>query len=242
MNCSMLEEKIHQIKGEPNVIVLPEMFSTGFTMNAKNVAEQPNGPTAQWMGRMARETGALIVGSVVIEEDKKFFNRLLWVQPDGRTKSYDKRHLFRMANEHHIYTSGKARMIEDWKGWKICPLICYDLRFPVWSRNAGLDYDVLIYVANWPAARVSAWDALLKARAIENLCYSIGVNRTGKDGNDIAYTGHSAVIDFKGDYLFQAKDQSMVSSVELDYGALQSFREKFPAHEDADMFTIDPDY
>ncbi|NJN41618.1 MAG: amidohydrolase [Flammeovirgaceae bacterium] len=242
MNCSMFEQKIHQIKGEMDVIVLPEMFSTGFTMNAKIVAEEPEGPSTQWMRKMARETQALVLGSLVIKEDENYFNRLLWVQPDGFIRSYDKRHLFRMANEHQIYTPGNSRLIEEWKGWKICPLVCYDLRFPVWSRNNVLDYDVLIYVANWPAARVNAWDTLLKARAIENLCYTIGVNRVGKDGNDIPYVGHSAIIDFKGDCLFQAGESSAVHSMELDYESLQAFRKKFPAHEDADMFTIDPDF
>ena len=242
MNCSMFEQKIHQIKGDTDVIVLPEMFSTGFTMSGKNVAEKPHGPTTQWMGRMARETSSLVIGSVVIEENQKFFNRLLWVQPDGLIRTYDKRHLFRMANEHQVYTPGNSRLIEEWKGWKICPLVCYDLRFPVWSRNNSLDYDVLIYVANWPATRVGAWDTLLKARAIENLSYSIGVNRVGKDGNDIPYSGHSAVIDFKGDYIYQAFQQEEVCTIELDFESLKTFRKKFPAHEDADMFTIDPDF
>ena len=166
-----------------------------------------------------------------------FKHRLLWMQPDGQYKTYDKRHLFRMADEDQSYAMGQERIIVEWKGWKICPLICYDLRFPVWSRNRNLEYDLLLYVANWPAARVSAWDSLLKARAIENVSYALGVNRVGQDGNEIAYNGHTGVYSPKGDTLaFSDKEEILL--VDLNKRELDSFRSKFPAHLDADEFEL----
>lgn len=242
MNCSAMEQKIWQIKNPTDVIILPEMFSTGFTMKAKQVAESMDGQTVAWMKKIAKEWGALVLGSIVIQENGRYFNRLIWAQPDGVIKTYNKRHLFRMAEEDKIYSSGKSKLIAEWKGWRICPMVCYDLRFPVWSRNGvnneTLDYDLLIYVANWPAVRVGAWDALLKARAIENLSHVVGVNRVGKDGNEIPHNGHSAVIDYKGDYLYQAEEKIIVHSLELNYEQLNSFRRKFPAFKDADKFEI----
>jgi omega-amidase len=243
-NVSSLEEKIWRIGQETDVIVLPEMFTTGFTMNAKRLAEPLNLHTFKWMKQMAAQTGALILGSYIAEEDTKFHNRLLWMQPDGRFFTYDKRHLFRMADEHLTYTAGTSRLTAEWKGWRICPLICYDLRFPVWSRNVyrsdlgRMDYDVLIYVANWPAARIQAWDVLLKARAVENLCYTAGVNRVGKDGNNIDHNGHSAVYGPRGETLAFAADRETTLTVELSWDELATYREKFPAWMDADDFKI----
>ena len=206
---------------------------------------------------MAAQTGAVVTGSYVVKENGSFFNRLIWMQPDGQFDTYDKRHLFRMAGEDAIYTAGTRRIVKEWKGWRICPLICYDLRFPVWSRNnvslglspgqvtkernqpSSFDYDLLLYVANWPAARRNAWNVLLQARAIENLSYVIGVNRVGEDGNRHPYTGDSAVIDFKGDVLFRHSDTEIIHQQTLSLDELRAFREKFPANLDADAFSID---
>ncbi len=243
-NLSMLEEKIWRINKPADVIVLPEMFTTGFTMNARHLAEPMNLHTFKWMRQMAAQTGALMLGSYIVSEDNQFYNRLLWMQPDGQFFTYDKRHLFRMANEHLTYSAGRQRLVQVWKSWRICPLICYDLRFPVWSRNRynpaikQMEYDALIVVANWPAARIAAWDTLLRARAIENLCYAAGVNRTGTDGNGITYNGHSAVFGPRGDTLAFEEEAETAIIVELDAGTLISYREKFPAWRDADNFEI----
>lgn len=243
-NLSSLEEKIWRIEKETDVIVLPEMFTTGFTMNAKKLGEPLNLHTFKWLKQMAAQTGALVLGSHIAEENKKFYNRLIWMQPDGRFFTYDKRHLFRMADEHLTYTAGISRLTAEWRGWRICPLICYDLRFPVWSRNIyrtdlnRMDFDLLVYVANWPAARVQAWDALLKARAVENLCYAAGVNRVGRDGNNIEYNGHSAVYGPRGETLAFEADQEAIITIELSGDEIISYREKFPAWMDADNFQI----
>ena len=204
----MFEEKIWQIKRVTDVIVLPEMFTTGFTMAAAKMAEHMNMRTFKWMKQMADQTGALILGSYIVTVHDRYYNRLLWMEPGGNFKTYDKRHLFRMANEHKTYSQGESLLISSWKGWRICPLVCYDLRFPVWSRNRWdatakrPSYDVAVYVANWPTARIDAWNTLLKARAIENLSYVVGVNRVGQDGNGIEYNGHSSVISPKGEVIF----------------------------------------
>lgn len=243
-NLSSMEEKIWRIGQETHVIVLPEMFTTGFTMQAQRMAEPMNLHTFKWMKQMAAQTGALMLGSYIVEENKKYFNRLLWMQPDGRFFTYDKRHLFRMADEHLTYSAGNSRLVAEWKGWRICPLICYDLRFPVWSRNHyvnalnRMDYDLLIYVANWPAARIQAWDVLLRARAIENLCYAAGVNRVGQDGNNITYNGHSAVYGPRGEQLAFEEESEAIITVELSADELHSYRNKFPAWMDADDFHI----
>lgn len=181
-NLAMLEEKIWPLKGKVDLIVLPEMFPTGFSMEAEKLAEPMNFTTIKWLLQMASQTKAVVTGSVIIKEGKQYFNRLLWVSPEGEIAFYDKRHLFRMADEDHHYSMGKQRKVFSLKGWKILPQVCYDLRFPVWSRNTSdedgqMDYDLAFYIASWPAARDSAWDVLLKARAVENLCYTIGVNR-----------------------------------------------------------------
>lgn len=237
-NLAMLEEKIMNIEHETDLIVLPEMFTTGFSMNPAKVAEPMNLTATRWMKQMAAQTKAVITGSVVIKENDQFFNRLLWVEPNGTIDSYDKRHLFRMAKEHEVYSGGTKKIIKEIKGWKICPLICYDLRFPVWSRNTNLAYDVLLYVANWPAVRMYPWDSLLVARAIENQAYVVGVNRIGNDGNGIPHDGHSSVIDFKGEVLFKNKGEAIVHQHSLDKKSLDDFRQKFPAYLDADGFEI----
>ncbi|WP_461100889.1 amidohydrolase [Spirosoma koreense] len=242
-NRAMLEEHIFTLPEPTDLIVLPEMFTTGFTMDARAVAEPMNLTTFRWMKQMAAQTGAVVTGSYVVQEGGRFFNRLVWMQPDGQFDTYDKRHLFRMAGEDAVYTPGPRRIVKEWKGWRICPLVCYDLRFPVWSRNhetesQAFDYDLLLYVANWPAARRNAWNVLLQARAVENLSYVIGVNRVGKDGNGHAYSGDSAVIDFKGEVLFRQTDAETIHQQSLSLEELRAFREKFPANLDADRFTI----
>ena len=225
-----------------DVIVLPEMFTTGFTMASRTMAEHMDGPTHAWMQEIARETRAAICGSIIIEKAGEYYNRFLWVNPDGLTTTYDKRHLFRMADEHDHFTAGHRNVVIDYKGWKIRPQICYDLLFPVWSRNRIVDgkheYDLLINVANWPEARVAAWDTLLKARAIENHAYVIGVNRFGQDGNKIEYCGHSGVYDPKGNALAYLAKNLVAYATKLNYAELASYRENFPAQLDADDFEL----
>jgi omega-amidase len=237
-NRAMLEEKIWQIGSPTDLIILPEMFTTGFSMQAPELAEPMNLHTFKWLKQMAAQTNAVIMGSYIVQENGNYFNRLIWMQPNGEFAHYDKRHLFRMAEEHKTYTGGTQKMIQTLKGWRICPLICYDLRFPVWSRNINLEYDLLVYVANWPQARNSAWKTLLQARAIENLSYCVGVNRVGTDGKGIYYSGDSAVIDFKGTHLFQKADEEAIFSLTLEKNELLEYRQKFPAHLDADTFEI----
>lgn len=237
-NMAMFEEKIWQIEDETDLIVLPEMFSTGFTMEAKELAEPMNFHTFRWLANMAKQKNTNIVGSFIVKEDKKYFNRLVLMQADETFFVYDKRHLFRMAKEHETFSEGTEKVLPEIKGWKILPLICYDLRFPIWSRNVNLAYDALIYVANWPKARRTAWQTLLKARAVENLAYVIAVNRVGEDGNKIAYSGDSAVIDPKGHLIFEQADTEFIKTFELDKEALVKYREKFPAYLDADTFEI----
>lgn len=241
-NLAMFEEKIWQIQGKTDIILLPEMFNTGFSMEVQLLAEHPQGKTFRWMKQMAAQTEALLIGSSIVNDQGKFYNRLFWVEPDGSYASYDKRHLFRMAEEHHYFDMGKHRLVREWKGWKICPLVCYDLRFPAWSRNRLIndepEYDLLLYVANWPAARVEAWNTLLKARAIENLSYVAGVNRIGEDGNGISYNGCSAVLDAKGQSLWFQEETEMIETLTLGAEALKNFRGKFPALLDGDDFEI----
>lgn len=238
-NRAMFEEKIWQLDQPTDLIILPEMFTTGFSMEAQKLAEGMNLATHKWMKQMAAQTQAVVVGSFICVQGEAYFNRLLWMEPSGNYDYYDKRHLFRMAKEHHHYTTGERLIIKEWKGWKILPLICYDLRFPVWSRNVDQAYDLSIYVANWPEVRRAPWRTLLKARAIENLSYVVGVNRVGKDGNDIPYAGDSAVIDFKGEVIFEKTQEEAIYTTVLDKEALTKFRAKFPAHLDADTFAIE---
>ncbi len=244
-NLAMLEEMIWSIEGGADLIVLPEMFNTGFTMAAAEYAEPMNSRSYRWMKQMAAQTGAVVTGSIIVKEKGNFFNRLLWMAPDGHCLQYDKRHLFRMGREHLTYNAGQQRLIAQLNHWRICPLVCYDLRFPVWSRNQyhhqedSLDYDVLIYVANWPMVRVKVWDTLLQARALENQCYVLGVNRIGTDGEDIAYNGHTNAINYKGEPMLPTEERAGVRSVEIDLKALQDFRQKFPAYKDGDRFSLE---
>lgn len=238
-NRAMLEEHIFSLPTPTDLIVLPEMFTTGFTMDAQAVAEPMNLTTFRWMRQMAAQTRAVVTGSYVVQTGaSQFFNRLIWMEPDGTFDTYDKRHLFRMAGEETVYTAGTRRIVKEWKGWRICPLICYDLRFPVWSRSRNLEFDLLLYVANWPAVRRNVWNTLLQARAIENLSYVAGVNRVGEDGNHHAYAGESALIDFKGEVLFRQADVEVIHQQTLSLEELRDFRAKFPAQLDADVFTI----
>jgi omega-amidase len=244
-NLAMFEEKVWQIGNTTDVIVLPEMFTTGFTMNAPKLAEMMNMRTFKWMKQMADQTGALMLGSYIVKTHDRYYNRLLWMEPGGNYKTYDKRHLFRMADEHKTYTPGESMLISTWKGWRICPLICYDLRFPVWSRNTWdvsarrLAYDVNIFVANWPTTRIDAWNTLLRARAIENLSYVVGVNRVGQDGHGIEHNGHSSIISPKGEAIFSTEGSETTKTIELSANSLEAFRDRFPAHLDADDFSIE---
>jgi omega-amidase len=237
-NRAMLEEKIGMIEGPTDVIMLPELFTTGFTMNAAPFAEVPDLTTTRWMRQQALRTGAAVTGSFIVREGGRFYNRLLWMPPEGPYQTYDKRHCFRMAGEHEVYTPGTRRLVVEWKGWRICPLICYDLRFPVWSRNTPQEFDLLLYVANWPAARSHAWRTLLAARAIENLCYVAGLNRVGEDGHGVPHSGDSTVLDFKGQPLFYQQSLEVIHTETLNYKDLSTFRDQFPAHLDADAFTL----
>lgn len=242
-NLAMLEEKIWSFNDPVDLIVLPEMFTTGFSMETEKLAEPMNFTATKWMKQMAAQTGAVVTGSVIIQEGKSFFNRLLWARPTGEVSHYDKRHLFRMAHEDDHFSMGKKNSLVELKGWKILPQVCYDLRFPVWSRNKAneegqMNYDLSFYIASWPAARSSAWDILLRARAVENLAYTIGVNRIGEDGNGIRYSGHSGIYDFKGGALSFAGEKEVILIAELSYEELVRYREKFPAWKDADDFKI----
>ena len=236
-NRAMLEEKIADID-KTDVIVLPEMFTTSFTNNAAQFAEPMNLNTFKWMKQLAAQSGACIVGSYGVRVGEQFHNRLLWMQPDGKFYTYDKRHSFRMSDEHKVYTAGDKQLVVEYKGWKIAPFICYDLRFPVWSRNTNNKYDLAIYVANWPSARAHAWKSLLPARAIENISYVVGLNRIGTDGLGLDYSGDSVVHDFKGMPLAELNSEEKIETVVLSKKNLQDFREIFPAYLDGDGFDI----
>ncbi|MBI9068913.1 MAG: amidohydrolase [Salinivirgaceae bacterium] len=231
-------EKLFEKIEKSDMVVLPEMFHTGFTMNVEEFAQPMNGRVVSWMQNHALEQNFAIMGSTTIKDEEDIFNRFIMAMPCGTAIGADKRHLFRMGEEHKHFSPGTKQKIFQYFGWRIRPLVCYDLRFPVWSRNQN-DYDLLIYVANWPAPRREVWKTLLKARAIENQCYVIGVNRVGKDGMDIDYTGDSMVIDFKGNVIAEvAENTEGMASVSLSLSELQQFRDKFPAHLDADKFEV----
>jgi omega-amidase len=223
--------------GQTDLIVLPETFSTGFTMNVKDLAETMDGAAVEWMRGLAGELHSVITGSVIISENGKYYNRLVWMTPDGTVKWYDKRHLFSMGDENLYFTPGNERITVEYKGWKIRLLVCYDLRFPVWSRNHN-DYDLLIYTANWPAARHQVWKTLLCARALENQCYCIGVNRVGQDGMGINYAGDSACINSRGEATWLG-DIETTHTFTLSLSNLHAFREKFPILKDRDGFILE---
>ncbi len=239
-NLSSFTKRLVDIKsGDTHLIVLPEMFTTGFTMNAAAVAEPEQGKALEWMKSTAAEKQSVVTGSVVIKEGDKFYNRMIWMRPDGTYESYNKRHLFRMAQEHHTYTGGNDKLIVTLNGWRIRPLICYDLRFPVWSRNRN-DYDCLIYVANWPERRSFPWKHLLIGRAIENQAYVVGVNRVGADGTGLIYSGDSVVLNPKGEPLSKTvAHEESVETVTLSYTELEEFRKIFPVALDVDNFVIE---
>lgn len=236
-NRHMFSEKINNIKENTDLIILPEMFSTGFSMNAEKLAEVNDGETLQWMVSEAKKHSTAITGSVIISENEHYYNRLFFVFPDGSYKKYDKKHTFTLAKENETYTAGTEHLFVDYKGWKICPLVCYDLRFPVWARNT-VDYDVLIYVANWPKVRTLAWDTLLRARAIENMTYCIGVNRVGFDGNEHEYTGHSAVYDILGKQISTSTSKEFSETVVLEKKHIEANRKHFQFLNDRDTFTL----
>ena len=254
-NLEMFEQKIFSISQPTEIIVLPEMFSTGFSMQPEKLAETMDGQTLQWMRQVAAKKKVILTGSLIIKDSSPslqngselYYNRLVWVLPNGEIGHYDKRHLFAYGQEDQHYTAGKKRLIASVNGWRVNLLVCYDLRFPVWSRQSpppsgeagrGPEYDVLIYVANWPEKRVQAWTTLLRARAIENQSYVIGVNRTGNDGEQIHYSGESMAIDPMGEVLYQKKNEEDIFTVTLNKSSLEKAREKFPFWKDADRFRI----
>ena len=231
-------EKINNITEKVDVIVLPEMFTTGFSMQPQKIAEYMVGDTVKWMQQIASEKNTAICGSIIISENKNFYNRFIFMHPEGKIEYYNKRHLFTLAGEHNLYTSGEEKLIIEYKGWKICPLVCYDLRFPVWARNVE-EYDVLLYVANWPKPRISAWDTLLKGRSIENMCYTIGVNRVGSDANNLEYSGHSGVYNCLGEEVVKAKpnkEETIIAVLEKNH--ITETRNTLNFLSDKDVFEI----
>lgn len=242
-NLQMLGEKIEAISEQTHVVVLPEMFSTGFSMKPAQLAEKMDGPTVLWMKKIASTKKIILTGSIIIEEEGNYFNRLIWMLPNGQHGFYDKRHLFAYGEEDKHYSAGTKRLIASVNGWKINLMVCYDLRFPVWARQQfdkkrNFEYDVLIYVANWPERRNTAWKSLLRARAIENQCYVIGVNRVGNDGNNIYHSGDSMVVDPLGEILYEKADAEDIFTISLDKERLKEVREKFQFWRDADGFEI----
>jgi omega-amidase len=240
-NRARFAQVLAPLAGQTDLVVLPEMFTTGFTMKPEEYSEAANGPTRAWLLEQARALDAAVGGSVAVNDDGRFYNRFMIALPGGPTYWYDKRHLFRMSGEHRHYSAGDHAFIIEWRGARLCPLVCYDLRFPVWSRRRpGLDYDVVIYAANWPSPRAYAWSTLLRARAIENVAYCVGVNRTGPDGAGNAHPGASAVLDFLGQPLLELGADPLAATVAIDLDAMREWRDKFPAHLDADRFTLEP--
>lgn len=238
-NLRLLRRKLEALCGTTEVVVLPEMFSTGFSMNSRALAEPANGETIASLKQWAAEFRLAIAGSYIASDKEQYYNRAFFLTPEGEEHYYDKRHLFRMGRESKHFSAGNDRTIFSYKGWNICLLVCYDLRFPVWSRNVNNEYDLLIYVASWPASRRLAWDVLLQARAIENQCYVCGVNRIGADGHELTYNGGSVVYSPKGEVLASAADnKEEIATAVIDAAALQSFREKFPVWKDSDSFTL----
>jgi predicted amidohydrolase len=242
-NLDMLEQKINSVNQPTHVVVLPEMFSTGFSMKPEVLAEKMDGRTIRWMKKIASAKKIILTGSVIIEEEGHYYNRLVWVLPNGELGYYNKKHLFAYGKENEHYTAGNQRFITSVNGWKIQLLVCYDLRFPVWSRQQfhraeGFEYDVLMYVANWPERRNHAWKILLQARAIENQCYVIGVNRVGVDGTGLNHTGDSMVADPLGKVLYEKANEEDIFTITLDKKQLEEVREKLPFWKDADPFLL----
>jgi omega-amidase len=249
-NLQLLEEKIRSVKERTELVILPEMFNTGFSMNPEELAENMDGITLQWMKRISKEKNIILTGSLIIREDGNYYNRLVWMLPNGACGLYDKRHRFAYAGEDQQFAAGNKRLIASAKGWKINLLVCYDLRFPVWARQQGnlgadasgdqdaFEYDLLIYVANWPEKRINAWNTLLQARAIENQCYTIGLNRVGTDGNNIYYNGNSMIVGPLGEILYQKAEMEDVFTYTLEKKNLEEVRNRLPFWRDADAFQI----
>ena len=237
-NRTKIDQLLQNISNTTDIVFLPEMFTTGFSVNVLELAEPMDGETVQWMKQRCAEHQLALCGSLIIQDNDQFFNRLVFVEPSGEIHFYNKRHLFTMGNEGIHFQKGIERLIVQYKGWRICPLICFDLRFPVWSRNRN-EYDLLVYSANWPGNRNDAWNALLKARAIENQCYVVGVNRVGTDGLGVDYSGDSQVFCPKGKHLAKSLSaHEELLSASLSYKEMTVFREKFPVFKDADDFNI----
>ena len=238
-NLRMLREKLHALRGTTEIVVLPEMFSTGFTMKSRELVEPVSGITVRILKELAADFQLALCGSFICSERSNYYNRAFFITPEGEEFYYDKRHLFRMGNEAEYFSSGNNKLIISYRGWNICLLVCYDLRFPVWSRNVNNEYDLLIYVASWPQARRLAWDTLLCARALENMCYVCGVNRIGVDGNKLIYNGGSVVFSAKGEVLASVPDgEEGIETVSLSLISLQQLRDKFPVWKDADAFRL----
>ncbi len=233
-NLAMFDEKMSQLHQKTDIIVLPEMFTTGFSMNTK-LAETMDGATVSWLRQKSKELDAAVLGSFICAENDTFLNRLVWAQPDGEIKTYDKKHLFCLAEESKYYTAGNEKIIINWRNWRILPLICYDVRFPNWSRNnSEQPYDLLIYIANFAAARSHAWKTLLAARAIENQCFTVGVNIVGTDGNNIFFSGDTKILDYEGHFIYRANDSEDIFTMSLSKEKLNNFRTQFPFLKDAD--------
>ncbi len=237
-NITHLNQLLSPLATNVDLLILPEMFSTGFTMNTEHLAENMEGSTMEWMLDKAQFFQAVVTGSIIVHEKRKYYNRLIWMHPDGSYQYYDKRHLFSMADEHKFFTPGKSKLIVHLSGWKICPMICYDIRFPVWTRNLSPYYDLLLFVANFPQRRIEAWNSLLPARAIENQAFVLGVNRVGMDGNEIYYSGESGIYDPLGRCLDYRKDEEAILLVDLDYQQLIDTRSEMNFLEDQDEFKM----
>jgi len=233
-NLKLFDSRIESVQEPTDLIILPEMFSTGFSMNAPSLAEEMSGKAITWLRGKAVEKKTTITGSVMVKESGRYFNRLVWARPDGETITYDKRHLFRYAGEEKVYTAGLRHVTVELNGWRIRPFICYDLRFPIWVRNLNKSYDLAIFVANWPAKRSAHWRALLRARAIENQAFVAAVNRVGTDGHGFDHSGHSALIDPTGQVIFEGQDTACTETLQLNYKVLADYRAQFPAWKDAD--------
>ncbi|MCK5836220.1 MAG: amidohydrolase [Desulfobacula sp.] len=237
-NMDIMEALLTNVDSTTDLVVLPEMFTSGFTMNAPANAQTMDGPGVMWMKQTAKKKNSDIMGSIIIQEEDRFFNRLIWAKPSGRVYTYDKKHLFRYAGEHKVYTPGNALITIDLKGWRLRPFICYDLRFPLWVRNMNNQYDAAVFIANWPKPRSAHWRALLAARAIENQAYVIGVNRVGIDGKGLEYSGDSMAVDPLGKVLFHSKEECVVQTIALSRQVLDDYRKTFPAWMDADRDMI----
>jgi omega-amidase len=237
-NLQNITLRLSNIREKTNLIVLPEMFNTGFSMNAAELAEPMGGKTMNWMHQIAQDYNCVVTGSIIIKEDEKYYNRLIWMRPDGSHEHYDKRHLFALGKEHQTYTAGTKKLIVDLNGWKVCPMICYDLRFPVWMRNVGGEYDLLLIVANWPERRSLHWRTLIPARAVENQAYVIGLNRIGHDGNEVYHSGDSTCIDPNGNVVYYKRDEEDVYTFSIIADEVKKTRRALPFLKDADEFNI----